>query len=79
MPLYEYRCDSCDVTFEVLVRTDTVVACPQCGSLSLSKLLPMPFISSGRTARQPGHTCCGQAERCDAPPCSTGETCRREP
>lgn len=78
MPIYEYRCHNCDATFETLVQAGTTVACPQCGSSSLDKLLTAPFISSGRTARQPGYTCCGQAERCDKPPCSTGEACQRE-
>jgi putative FmdB family regulatory protein len=70
MPIYEYHCRDCDVTFEKLVRAGTAVICPHCGSLSLNKLLPVPFVSSGRTARQPGHTCCGREERCSTPQCS---------
>ena len=31
MPIYEYRCSNCDVTFEVLVRGGDAVTCPQCG------------------------------------------------
>jgi putative FmdB family regulatory protein len=77
MPIYEYQCRNCDATFEALVQAGAAAACPHCGSSSLDKLLTAPFISSGRTARQPGHTCCGQEERCDTPPCSAGETCRR--
>jgi putative FmdB family regulatory protein len=78
MPIYEYHCRECDVTFEALVRAGTAAACPQCGSPSLDKLLTAPFISSGRAAREPGKTCCGQEERCDTPPCSVGEVCQRE-
>jgi putative FmdB family regulatory protein len=78
MPLYEYRCRACDATFEMLVRTGSRVACPQCGSSSISKLLSTPTVLSGQTARLAGHTCCGREERCDAPPCSTGDVCRRE-
>ncbi|ARU30249.1 FmdB family transcriptional regulator [Sulfuriferula sp. AH1] len=42
MPIYDYRCNNCDKTFELLVRSTTVFACPQCGSLQLEKLVSMP-------------------------------------
>jgi putative FmdB family regulatory protein len=77
MPIYEYRCQGCETTFEVLVRGGSTVTCPQCGSPSLDKLLSAPYVLSGRTARTAGHTCCGQEERCDTPPCSEGDVCRR--
>jgi putative FmdB family regulatory protein len=78
MPIYEYRCRHCTAEFEVLVRDGMAVACPECGGSSLDKLLPIPFIASGRTARPAGRTCCGREERCDTPACSTGETCRHD-
>jgi putative FmdB family regulatory protein len=77
MPIYEYRCRECDTTFEALVRKDTAAACPDCGSLSVDKLISAPFVSSGQTAREAGHTCCGREERCAMPPCSQEGTCRR--
>lgn len=77
MPIYEYRCRECETTFEVLVRGSDAVACPQCGSSSLDKLLSAPVTLSGRTARPAGRTCCGREERCEAPPCSDGNACRR--
>jgi putative FmdB family regulatory protein len=77
MPIYEYRCRNCDVTFEVLVRTGAVVVCPHCGDSSLDKLISAPFVSSGQTARQAGRTCCGREERCDTSPCSEEGTCWR--
>jgi len=77
MPIYEYRCHHCAATFELLVRDDKAVTCPDCGSLWVDKLISAPFVSSGQTARQPGHTCCGREERCAMPPCSEGGTCRR--
>ena len=52
MPIYEYRCCNCNGTSEALVRADTPVSCPHCGSLSVDKLISAPFISSGQTARQ---------------------------
>jgi putative FmdB family regulatory protein len=77
VPIYEYRCLDCHAAFEQLLGTGSVVTCPSCGSSSLDKLFSVPFISSGKTARQAGRTCCGQQERCDSPPCSEGSGCRR--
>ena len=78
MPLYEYHCRACSATFEKLVRDGSRVACPHCGDSSVDKLLSTATVLSGQTARPTGHTCCGREERCDAPPCSTGESCRHE-
>jgi putative FmdB family regulatory protein len=78
MPVYEYRCRNCGETFEFLVRAGTTVTCPHCGSPLLDKLISAPFISSGETTRQAGHTCCGREERCGTPPCSVGGACRRD-
>jgi putative FmdB family regulatory protein len=40
MPIYEYRCGSCDERFEELVRsTDATVACPACGGAQVERLL----------------------------------------
>ncbi|MGD2142890.1 MAG: zinc ribbon domain-containing protein [Anaerolineae bacterium] len=78
MPIYEYRCQDCGRTFEALVRGNDAVTCPHCDSSSLGKLLSIPFVSSGRTTRPAGRTCCGREERCDTPPCSSGGECRHE-
>jgi len=77
MPIYEYRCRDCSVTFEVRVRPGTMATCPYCGGSSLEKLISAPFVLSGQTTRQAGHTCCGREERCAAPPCSEGSACWR--
>ena len=37
MPIYEYRCQSCDHRFEVLVRGGEEPLCPECGSKTLEK------------------------------------------
>ena len=40
MPIYEYACQSCDHRFEELVSSyGTLVACPQCTSGEVEKLL----------------------------------------
>ncbi len=66
MPVYEYRCQDCGATFEVLVRAGADVTCPHRGSVFWDKLLSAPFVPRGQTARGAGHTCCGQKERCAA-------------
>lgn len=39
MPIYEYACQECGNQFELLVRSDTVPACPQCQTTHLEKKL----------------------------------------
>jgi putative FmdB family regulatory protein len=77
MPIYEYRCDTCGERVEVLIRSSsTVPLCPDCGSLLTKKLFSVPHVLSNESRHPAGHTCCGQDERCDRPPCSEGGTCR---
>ena len=45
MPLYEYACKSCEHTFETLVFGDEKVACPECESERLEKLMSMPGLA----------------------------------
>lgn len=78
MPIYEYRCQACGEKLELLVTGGQRPACPYCGSPALDKLISAPVVLSGQTARPAGQTCCGRQERCSAPPCSTGGTCRHE-
>lgn len=39
MPLYEYECRDCHHSFELLVREQTVLACPSCESAAIEKQL----------------------------------------
>lgn len=64
MPLYDYRCQACRHTFELLVRASTVPACPQCGSEQPEKLISLPapqgksagLVAAGRAqAAREGH------------------------
>ncbi len=68
MPVYEYQCATCEHQFEELVLSgSTVVACPECTSTDLQKLLSkfqrtrvggdMPAPSSAPAPRAGG--CCG--------------------
>jgi putative FmdB family regulatory protein len=69
MPVYEYQCASCSHEFEELVSISgaTVVACPQCASTGVTKLLSriqrtrvggdMPAMAGAPAPRAGG--CCG--------------------
>jgi len=39
MPLFSYHCTQCDTEFETLVTGSSQPGCPECGSVTLEKLL----------------------------------------
>ena len=79
MPIYEYLCGNCGERVEVLIRSGGgEPSCPQCGSPLSEKLLSVPNVISRWGQPSGDGTCCGREERCAAPPCSTGEICRRD-
>ena len=80
MPIYEYKCNQCGETQEVLhksVRTVELVKCFNCGGEDVTRLISVANVSTGGVTHK-GLTCCGKEERCSTPPCSTGEACRRD-
>jgi putative FmdB family regulatory protein len=43
MPIYEYTCNGCEVSFEALVRSSTdQPRCPNCGETELTKEFSVP-------------------------------------
>lgn len=69
MPLYEYKCEKCQEKFELLVRRDTEVTCPQCGDPHPSKQFSSFAVSAGGSslpiASSPGP--CGSCGHPDGP------------
>lgn len=64
MPIYDYHCTACQAEFELLVRSSTVPACPQCGSTALERRVSLvapqgtsaKIIAAGRrAAAKEGH------------------------
>lgn len=49
MPLYDFRCNDCNKTFELLVKLSATPVCPECGSEKLEKLVALPA-PPGQTA-----------------------------
>jgi putative FmdB family regulatory protein len=50
MPLYDYICDQCGRSFELLVRSTTIAACPHCGATRLQQLISAPIAPGRSTA-----------------------------
>jgi putative FmdB family regulatory protein len=65
MPIYEYRCQSCETEFEDLVRLgtpDEEIECPSCGEHHAKRLLSLTSNHSGTpgvAARTPARSSCG--------------------
>jgi putative FmdB family regulatory protein len=47
MPIFEYKCSSCDELFETLVRSNSQPTCPGCGGTYLAKQLSVFAASTG--------------------------------
>jgi putative FmdB family regulatory protein len=79
MPIYEYKCQECGKVSEIFLRSlnSQNAQCPVCGSRKLERLLSASYALRIDTLA-PGTTCCGRTERCETPPCSIDDTCRRD-
>ena len=75
MPIFEYECDKCKKTFELLVRSnEEVPECPECGCKKISKQVSSFSASSGSSGDCPAggpchdtsakHHCCGGGCSC---------------
>jgi putative FmdB family regulatory protein len=64
MPVYEYICNDCGKTNEILIlKSDSTVKCEGCGSQNLKKR----FSSFSVSATKVHTSCCGSTEPCDSP------------
>ena len=79
MPVYQYKCRNCGEISEFMLpmqQNNEIIACRSCGERDMQRMITAPNLVKAR-ANAPGSTCCGRNERCDTPPCSTGDGCRR--
>lgn len=61
MPIYEYRCDPCDHTFETLIRgRGDVARCPKCGNVELAKQFSVPAAAQVQGGSAGGLPICNQ-------------------
>ena len=78
MPLYEYHCEPCDLTFECLIRTAGDEAhCPRCSSADVAKQLSVPAMAQTSGARAGGLPISAGASGapafgCGRPQCGSG-------
>lgn len=84
MPTYEYKCETCGLTFErrQAITEETLTECPECRG-KVRRLISggggfiLKGSSHGQMGRskqecsleQVGKTCCGREERCDKSSC----------
>ena len=81
MPIYEYVCQDCGAVSEFLTGIggqSPDIKCKECGGGQMAQILSPSNFTLNSSARPRGRTCCGREERCDTPPCSTGNSCRRD-
>lgn len=50
MPIYEYRCESCETRFEAFIQGEQRPACTSCGGRRLEKLLSTFAVSASSGA-----------------------------
>jgi putative FmdB family regulatory protein len=77
MPIYDYKCGECGKVSEVFQRSlGEPAKCPSCGSENVERIFSASYLIRTESTT-PGTTCCGRTERCETPPCSTDDICRR--
>jgi len=76
MPIYDYKCNECGKTSEVLVHgmDGHEVSCPECGGNQMERLLSTAY-SFRMGSHAPRTTCCGRTERCDPAESPGGRSC----
>jgi len=75
MPIYGYQCQECGAISEKLLVggvSGADIRCSHCGSQRVSRILSVASLLTKKVTSSVGHTRCGQEERCDTPPCSSG-------
>jgi putative FmdB family regulatory protein len=71
MPIFEYGCETCGTSFELLVRSDTKVSCPGCGGETLKKKLSL-FASHVAHPSGALPSCHSGEHGCDLGRCGSG-------
>lgn len=71
MPIFEYGCETCGESFELLVRSDSRISCPACGGEALKQKLSLfaSHVAHQAGALPPCHSGHGG---CDLGRCGSG-------
>jgi len=71
VPIYEYSCEKCGSEFELLIRDSRRPACPECGTVELTKRFSVPAAHTG--SRQSLPVCeIPRGGGCGLPECGMG-------
>ena len=71
MPIYEYQCESCHASFELLLRGSEQPECPHCHSTDLRKEFSVVAAHSRSSSDRCELPAC-QEGGCAMPPCQNG-------
>jgi len=71
MPIFEYECKDCRNSFELLVRSDTAIACPECESGRVVKKLSL-FAAHTKKPEAALPACHTGGHGCDLGKCGSG-------
>ena len=71
MPIFEYTCAECHTDFELLVRSDTRIACPSCNGGNVKKKLSV-FSSIVKNHDAGAPACHSGHSGCDLGKCGSG-------
>ncbi len=72
MPIFEYECSKCHSSFELLMRSDTKVACPACASERVVRKLSLFAAQVKRSALADHHHHHEGQDAEGMPACHTG-------
>ncbi|WP_435008708.1 FmdB family zinc ribbon protein [Tundrisphaera lichenicola] len=73
MPMYEYRCESCDHEFEALVRSSSdVPKCPRCKGTELLKAFSVPAAARANAGQGMSLPMAPPSGGCGAGGCGSG-------
>ena len=70
MPIYDYKCTSCEATYEVFHKVREVsedIVCPSCGSTEHTRLISAPSVQVGSRKSDKSYS--------DDLPCADGSCC----
>jgi putative FmdB family regulatory protein len=71
MPIFEYECKECRSSFELLMRSDTRIACPSCESERVVRKLSL-FAAHSKKAEHVVPACHTGGCGCDLGKCGSG-------
>jgi putative FmdB family regulatory protein len=71
MPIFEYECKECGSSFELLMRSDTRIACPSCESERVVRKLSL-FAAHAKKAEHAVPACHTGGSGCDMGKCGSG-------